>query len=368
MPSELRMFFDNAPATQQQMDLFRTIRVDQAIGMATEAEIEMELVLDDTGAWTDFAQAFTEPFSRVRIEIRIDEGEFVPLIDGPLIAQRMVMSAAPNDSMLTLVVQDDSVKLNQVETVTVFEELSPSDIASQLFADSGLQAQVATVTIAGGTLERFVVQRGTAMQLLRELARRHGMMLQVKPGSVPGVSVGVFQPLDLTVDDMPEFVLVGETRNLDRINIEFDGLRPFAAAASSLNAADLTVIRSETTAPSQTVLGDEAAHDLVEPATVLLARTRETETDIDGAVTAAVDAASWAYSASGEVDGASYPGVLQPYATVNLAGAGPMSGRYLVGQVTHTIDDATYRQSFTLRRNARSMVGAAGGGLPGGVF
>ena len=57
MPAELRMFFDNTPATKEQMDLFRTIRVDQAIGMATEAELEMELVLDDTGAWTDFAQS-----------------------------------------------------------------------------------------------------------------------------------------------------------------------------------------------------------------------------------------------------------------------------------------------------------------------
>ena len=56
MPSELRMFLDNTPATKEQMDLFRSIRVDQAIGMATEAELEMELVLDDTGAWADFAR------------------------------------------------------------------------------------------------------------------------------------------------------------------------------------------------------------------------------------------------------------------------------------------------------------------------
>ena len=95
------------------------------------------------------------------------------------------------------------------------------------------------------------------------------------------------------------------------------------------------------------------------------ARRRPTST---ARSTAAVDAASWAYSASGEVDAASYPGVLQPYATVNLAGAGPMSGRYLIAQVTHTIDDATYRQAFTLRRNARSAVAGGGGGLPGGVF
>lgn len=368
MPSEIRMFLDNAPATDEQLDLFRTIRVDQAIGMATEAELEMELVLDDTGAWTDFAQAFTEPFSRVRIEVRIDEGGFVPLIDGPMIAQRMEMSAAPNDSTLTLVVQDDSVKLNQVETVAVFEEMSPSDIASQLFADAGLQPEVGAAAVAVGTLERFVVQRGTAMQLLRELARRHGMILQVRPGPVAGTSVGVFAPLDLGVEDLPELILVGDTRNLERISIEFDGLRPFAAVASSLDAADLSVVRAEVQTASLPALGDEAAHDLVEPATVLLARTRETETDVDGAATAAVDAASWAWSASGEVDAASYPGVLQPYATVNLAGAGPMSGRYLVAQVTHSIDDGAYSQAFTLRRNARSAIAGGGGGLPGGVF
>ena len=368
MPSELRMFLDNAPATEEQLDLFRMVRVDQAIGMATEAELEMELVLDDTGTWTDFAQAFTAPFSRVRIEVRIDEGGFVPLIDGPMIAQRIEMSAAPNDSLLTLVVHDDSVKLSQVETVAVFEDLSPSDIASQLFTGAGLQAEVGVTAVAGGTLERFVVQRGTAMQLLRELARRHGMVLQIKPGQVAGTSIGVFGPLDLAVEDLPELMLVGDTRNLERVSIDFDGLRPFAAVASSLDAAGLSVIRSEISAPGQAVLGDEAAHDLVEPATVLLARTRETETDLDGAATAAVDAASWAWSAAGEVDAASYPGVLQPYATVNLAGAGPMSGRYLVAQVTHSIDDGSYRQAFTLRRNARSTVGGSGGGPPGGVF
>lgn len=362
------MFLDKDPATTEQMDLFRTIRVDQAIGMATEAELEMELLLDETGAWVDFEQAFTEPFSRIRLEIRIDEGDFVPLIDGPLIAQRMEMSASPNDSKLTLVVQDDSVKLNQVETVAVFDELTASEIAKQLFADAGLEPQVGDGPPAGGTLERSIVQRGTAMQLLRELARRHGMVLQVKPGGTQGKSIGVFQALDLEVDDLPELIVVGEQRNLDRISIDFDGLRPFAAAVSTVDAADLSVLRSESQASSQTTLGDEAAHDLVEPATVLMARTRETEADLDAAVTAAVDTASWAYSAAGETDASAYPGVMQPYATVNLVGAGPMSGRYLVAQVTHMIDDMSYRQAFTLRRNARSAVGGGGGGLPGGVF
>jgi hypothetical protein len=99
-----------------------------------------------------------------------------------------------------------------------------------------------------------------------------------------------------------------------------------------------------------------------------MARTRETASDLDAAVAAAADTASWAFSATGEVDSSAYPAVLQPYATVTLAGAGPMSGRYLIARVKHMIDDQSYRQQFTLRRNARSTVAGAGGGPSAGVF
>ena len=368
MTAEFKLFFDNTPATEEQLGLFRTIQVDQGIGMVTEAELEMELRLDDNGTWVDFAESFTEPFSRIRIEIKIGDGDFVPLIDGPLVSQRMTMSASPNASRLTLVVHDDSVLLNQLESVSVFEELAASDIAEILFSDAGLQPQVDTTPAAGGSLERAIVQRGTPMQLLRELARRHGMVLRVMPGTTPGVSIGVFAAFNLDDVDLPELLVTGDKRNLDQINIDFDGLRPFAAIASTVDAGSLEVLQSEAQQSSQTTLGDEAAHIIVEPAQVLMARTRETASDLDAAVAAAADTASWAFSATGEVDSATYPAVLQPYATVSLAGAGPMSGRYLIAQVNHMIDDQTYRQQFTLRRNARSVVGGAGGGLPGGVF
>ena len=368
MSAEFKMYFDNAPATEEQLDLFRSIRVDQGIGMVTEAELDMELRLDDAGSWVDFSEPFTQPFSRIRVEIKVADGDFVPLIDGPLVGQRMTMSASPNESMLTLVVHDDSVLLNQIETVSVFEEFSASDIAELLFAEAGLQPQVDSTPPAGGSLERAVVQRGTAIQLLRDLARRHGMALRVVPGDTPGVSVGVFAEFGLDEEDLPELLVTGEQRNLDQISIAFDGLRPFAAVASAVDAGSLAVLRSEAPSSSQTALGDEPTHTLVAPAQVLMARTREAESDLDAAVVAAADYGSWAYSATGEVDGGAYPAVLQPYATVGLAGAGPMSGRYLVAQVNHMIDDQSYRQQFTLRRNARSAIGGAGGGLPGGVF
>ncbi len=103
----------------------------------------------------------------------------MPLIDGPLVSQRMTMSASPNASMLTLVVHDDSVLLNQVESVSVFEELAASGYRTRSrFRDAGCSS-------ASGRHRRWppaeawsalTGQRGTPMGLLRELARRHGMV------------------------------------------------------------------------------------------------------------------------------------------------------------------------------------------------
>jgi hypothetical protein len=54
---------------------------------------------------------------------------------------------------------------------------------------------------------------------------------------------------------------------------------------------------------------------------------------------------------------------------VRVAGVGGfLSGDYLISRVTHLLGDESYRQQFSLRRNARSA-GANGGGLaPGSLF
>ena len=60
--ANLCVYLDGTPADEKQLYLFREIRVDQAIGMAGEAELEIDLALDDQGMWSiieeEFAQAF----------------------------------------------------------------------------------------------------------------------------------------------------------------------------------------------------------------------------------------------------------------------------------------------------------------------
>jgi len=370
MPTaKMRMFLDNAPASEEQLTLFGAIRVDQGIGVATEAEIEVPVGTDDGGAWQYLEDAFVQPFARIRVEIKVGEGDYVALIDGPIVAQRFQLEASPESSHVTLIVHDDSVLLNRDESVASFEDLSPSDIAEQLFADAGMDPRVDSVPAAGSAFKRYAVLRGTPMQMLRRLARDNGMFVYVEPGDTAGLSVGVFQRPQAADDELPDLVLLGTERNIGSFAAEFDALRPQAPKASSVLANDRSIVNAESPAAPGTPLGPEATHDTLTPATTLLTRTREEQADIDAATAAAADLSSWAWTAQGEVMADGYAGVLRPYRKVTVRGVGGyLSGDYLISRVAHEIHSSGYKQQFSLTRNARSAGAGGAPGLPGGVF
>jgi hypothetical protein len=371
--AEFRVYFGDTPATDDQLDLITEIKVDQAIGMATEAELRLVLTADDAGVWSGMDEDFAQPFSRIRVEIKLgddnDEGDFEPLIDGPIVGQRFELGAGPGESVLTLVVQDDSVLLNREEAVQVFQNMTADAIVEQLYSDAGLDPDVESVPDSGSPLDRFVVQRGTAMQLVRDLARANGMFAYVVPGDSPGTSTGVFEKPDLSPGGVSDLLMMGNDRNIDSFSAQLDALRPLTASAGSVGVTDKSAVSSSATSSDLDPQGDEAVHDFLSPtSTALLARTREEANDLDAATQAAVNLSSFAYSATCEIDAERYDTVLAPHQVITVTGAGAvLSGDYLISRVTHQINEDSYKQKLTLRRNARST--DAGGGTPslGGI-
>lgn len=365
-----RIYLNNAPATDEQLQKFSEIKVDQAIGMAAEAELGLYVGTDGNGAWSGMEEAFAQPMARIRVEARIGDADFMPLIDGPIAAQKFDLSADPDSSRLTLIVQDDSALLNREEKVDIFEDRSDSEIAAALFEDQGLSPDVDDIPSAGSDIGRVVVQRGTNMQLLRDLAARHGMFVFVKPGRAPGVSKGFLKHPDLNPGNYPDLLLTGADRNVAAFSAHFDALRPASAAAASVKISDRSILTSEKKAAALTLLGAKGALDVVgSPAKTLLARHREEQNDLDDAAQAALDLSAWAYSATTEVVAGTYNTVLEPHKVLRVRGVGGyLSGNYLISRVVHVIDSRTYKQQLTLRRNARSAGTPTGSGLPGGVF
>lgn len=364
-----RVYLNDTPASDEQLDLFREIRVDQAIGVASEAELEIDLTIDDQGQWTVIEDDFAQGFQRIRVEVKLGDGEFTALIDGPIVAQRFELGAGPGDSTLTLVVHDDSVLLNQLEEVALFEDKPVHEIAESLISAGGLEPEVQSVADAGAAQTRYVVQRGTAMQLLRDLARRNGMFVYVRPGETPGKSICVFAKPALTPAGASALLLIGAERNIHKFAVQLDALQPLTARAGSVRIADKSLLTSATTASALQPLGSDKLHDVLAPTAVsLLSKTREEQNDLDAATAAAVDLSAFAYTATTEIDANDYDQALSPHQIISVAGPGGfLGGDYLISRVHHVLNAGSYKQSLTLKRNARSA-GYSGSSAPGGVF
>ena len=185
-----RMFFDDTAATVEQLRQVEEITVEQEMEMAWEARIRLSLCLDDRGRWKAPPNTTLRPFSRIRIELRLGEGDFRPLIDGPIAAFDTELAATPGTSTASIVVRDDSVLMNREDGIEVFEDKSDTAIADEVFRRF---ATISDTRIgAAGAAHPATVRRGTPIQFLRQLADANGYLAYVLPGETPGSSLGVF--------------------------------------------------------------------------------------------------------------------------------------------------------------------------------
>jgi len=359
-----RMFFNNNPATREQLDRFEEITVEQEIDMAWEARMQVPIATDDKGNWTGEDEDFLAEFTQVRIEIKIGDSAFVPLIDGCIVESGDLMSSEPGQSMKTVTVQDDSIRLNREDRIFRFENLLDHEIASQLFKEIEQIAstKIEKTPLPSSSLPPVVVQRGTAMQLLRSLARRQGMHAYVLPGEEPGKSIGCFKSFPTKTDGLPPLILLGAERNVAEFNPTNNAQHPAKVTASILNIFDKTITKRSSDFGKLDLLGEEttfAGED--NTATQILSPGYSDAVDLDQAVTAEALRSSYSTETTGSVLNETYSAILTPYQVVSVCGANQRhSGDYLIRKVTHSLTRSFYSQSFTLQRNARSSGSSAG--------
>ena len=370
--AEYKLFFDNTPATREQLDRVETVTVEQQVDQAFEARLDLLIRTDDDGNWKGTEDKFMAGFGRVRVEVRIGEGEFVPLIDGSIVGPATTTDAKPGQSLITLVVHDDSILLNREEGVECFENTSDSAIAKQVFgrhAEIG-ETRIEDVALAGGSRPVEVMRKGTHMDLLRELARRNDMHVCVLPGAEPGKSIGVFDSFPTEPEDLPKLILTGSDRNMESFTLRKNEQLPAVVTASTLNLSDKSIITRESDLTKVELLGDEQTFDdATQTGRRQLPPGDLSTMDLDNRVNAESRRLSFAFDASGVVRAGCYSGVLQPYRVVGICGVGPSSsGLYLLTSVTHTLTRSDYTQSFSCLRNARSRAAGGTGGAAGVIM
>jgi hypothetical protein len=207
-------------------------------------------------------------------------------------------------------------------------------------------------------LSDIPAQRGTDLTYIKQLADRVGYTFYLQPGPLAGMSVAYWGPkLRAAIPFLPKptpFAIDWDGRsNVESLQFSFDGFKktiflvwikvPTVPIPLPIPVPDIT--------PLSPPLGAKSPMPLkVSPVPGLSKFSPLGAAGI--ALAKAADAAN-VISGRGSLDVLRYGEILSARTIVAVRGAGiTYDGDYYVESVTHTIKPGSYKQSFTLRRNA----------------
>lgn len=364
-----RIWFGDTAASEELLRRVETVEVTQEMDAIWEARLDIALCLDEGGAWLHWPGDTATPFSRVRIEIDIGTGRFVPLIDGPLVSLDASLDAMPGKSTATMVIRDDSAILNRDEdTEPPFEHRTDSQIAEEMF---GRFAEIRETRITGTeATPETTTRRGTVLQFLRDLARANDRHAYVLPGETRGASIGCFLPDPGGVDGLPPLRMIGDGRNLANARVGEDPDGAERTRVQTLRVDDQGTTTFETSAADLGLMRDLPARPIDLTPRRLLHPGDNVRPDPNAAATGQARRAGYVYTLTSDVIPGCYPAVLVPYQKVRLdAGKTPYSGDYLITRVVHSITPSLYAQQLEAKTDSVSAVSGAqvaaalGGGL-----
>jgi len=365
MAVEYKMWIDGESATTEQLDKIDEIVVDQTVDAAWEAKLKIPVCVNDQGKWDGENDPWMKTFTPIRIEVNAGDGKFVPLIDGPVVGVDSVRSAQPGKSVITVVVHDDSARLNRESKVDVQEGKNDSDIVQTIFSDANLTPEIDETAPQPNQTTAATVQFRTPAQYLRYLVQRHPEWhAYVLPGKERGQSIGCFKKFPEDTDGLPELVLLGADRNLATFNVRNRGTPTNVKGAQlPLDHKDIRV--SDFSFRDATLMGDPpATASAAPPATTQLPPGQSDRVDLDATTKGVGTNSTFSMQATGSIVPFCYPAVLSPYRWVLVKiSDSQYSTKYLITQVTHTLSRSIYTQSFTVKGNG---VTVAAGGSPTG--
>jgi len=366
---EFKMFLDGTSATADQLDKVDEIVVDQAMDRAWEARLKIPVCVNNDGKWDGEQEAWMNAFTRIRVEVNQGHGEFVPLIDGPVVGFERERSAIPVKSVVTVVVHDDSALLNREAKVVVKTGQTDSEIARQIFQDAQLggEPDIDDTPPQPDSKTDASVQRGTSMQYLRELARRNqNWHAYVLPGKSPSQSIGCFKKVPEDTDGLPDMSLLGADRNLETFNVNNKAQNPSTVQAATLAIDHGSVKTSKSSYQNAALMGDQPPDaGNTNQATRLLPPGQTDRVDLDHATKGAAAESGFSLEATGTIVPLCYTAALSPYRLVLVKiSDSQFSTKYLITQVTHTLTRSIYRQSFSMKGNAVTKAAGGSAGAP----
>jgi phage protein D len=382
--------FDDEAVDEDFYGDIESVTVEEDTDTPGVLRLRLRLTLQDDGSWNYLDDERLSLFKKVAVRVGFTGGQGLaealggllaggdgglePVFDGYITAVQVTIGSEPDNSFLDVSATDTAVLMSLEEKIVTWPNLADGDIVQQILGAYGVEAKVDATLTTHQENDTTIVQRGTDLQFVRQLARKNGLEFYFETNKDSGDVVAYFRAPQLDGTPQPDLaVRFGEESNLSGFWARLSGQRPLNVKVRQIDVKANSANDAQAGDTQRTLLGDRDLNDLAggplgslvsprdaQAQMLLLSPPTSDATELQTIAQAVRDEAAWLIAAGGEINSDAYQAVLRPHRLVLIKGAGKeYSGKYYVTRVVHELKgDGSYTQKFEARRNARDLDGS----------
>jgi len=368
-----------------------SLMVEENTATAGTFRLQISIRLQDDGTWTYLDDDRLALFNPVAIKVGFTQGGGLAaavgsllgggdsndglktVFDGYITNVDVDIDSDAANTFITVSGMDTSVLMSLEEKIATWPNMADSDIVQQIVGNYGVQVTADTTATVHQEDDTTIVQRGTDIQFVRDLAQRNGLEFYFETDD-SGTINAYFREPQLSDTTQPDLAIqFGDQSNLKNFSAHLSGQRPLNVKTEQMDVTANSPNSAQVSDTQLTKLGASDANTLIgvplgslvtpkdAPAQMLvLGPPTSDATELQTIAQAVRDEAGWLITANGEINSDAYQNVLRPHGLVLVKGAGTTySGKYYVTRVVHEINhEGDYIQRFEARRNARDLDGS----------
>jgi phage protein D len=357
--STYQLLVNGAPVEADFYDALSSVEVEENIELPGAILLNFPIARTPEGDLTGVADPRFAAYANIAVVVQVEDKPAHCIFDGYVLSHKIHLDTGTAASSLEVWGQDASWLMNLEEKVREWVDVTESAVAGTIFDEYGITAAPEN-TVDDSPMHpesgHTLMQRGTDIQFLRQLARRNGRQCRVACADEAGKRIGYFVAPDLGAKAALTLVLnPPDDATVRALDFSWDVARPSEVKARQalFGNPDEDGAIGDTSDSALPLLDERGLATFGMPMKVLLAAPVDEAGELVARAQSVLREASFFVRCTGDVNVAQLKDVLRVGTVVTVEGAGSLhSGSYFVWSVRHSLTIDSHNMSFVLVRNA----------------
>src|ERR1700748_2056698 len=221
-----------------------SLTIEENTSTASAFHLQIVLRLQDDGSWTYLDDDRLALFNSVTIKVGFSDGGGLanalgsslggndsngglqPVFDGYITDVDVELGSDPDNAFIRVSGMDTSILMSLEEKIVTWPNMADSDIVQQIIVGYDLTLQADTTSTVHQEDDTTIVQRGTDIQFVRDLAQKNGMEFYFETDDT-GIVHAYFRAPQLRDTPQPHLAIqFGDQSNLKSYSAHMSGQRP----------------------------------------------------------------------------------------------------------------------------------------------